>query len=351
MSSVPNIALPQPQGSLVLDLDGTITHWSTGAAALFGWQAHDVVGRALPLLFPEQSPAELGHELQRVRQGNELRAEKQARKADGTTFWVDMHATLMLDASSVPVGMLTVLQDATERRRLAAEVLRQSEMEHHLIAMVSHDLRNPLSAITLSAALGFDATKDAKLTRLFERIKLSADRAVRLIHDLLDFNLMQHGGRIPIQRRAIDIGAVVKAQVDEVLFSRPEREVVVALSGELGGQWDPDRISQVVSNLVSNALTHTTEEVRVEVTVGGYANHVELKVTDAGAGIAPDTLKRLFQPFARGTTSAKTGRSVGLGLFIARAIVDAHGGNISCTSEPGRGTAFTALLPREVKPK
>ncbi len=347
MSSVPNIALPQPQGSLVLDLDGTITHWSTGAASLYGWQANDVVGQPLPKLFPEQNVAELRAELSRVREGHELRAEKFSRKADGAPLWVDVHATLMLDVNGAPSGILAVVQDATERRRLAAEVLRQTEMEHHLIAMVSHDLRNPLSAITLSASLGLAHTEEPKLRRLLERIQVSANRGVRLIHDLLDFNLMQHGGALPIQRQTLDLGPVVKEQLDEVLFSRPEREVKLELDGDLTGNWDPDRVSQVVSNLVSNALHHTTEEVLVAVRVTGYAHHVELSVHDQGAGIAPDVRKRLFQPFVRGIAGNNTGRSVGLGLFITRAIVEAHGGTVTCQSEPGRGTTFTVLLPRE----
>lgn len=347
LSSVPNIALPQPQGSLVLDLDGTILHWSAGAASLYGWQANQVVGRALPMLFPEQNLAELHAELTRVRQGHEFRGEKFSRKADGTPVWVDLHATLMLDANSVPTGMLVVVQDATERRRLAAEVFRQTEMEHHLIAMVSHDLRNPLAAITLSASLGLSATEDPKLKRLLERIQVSADRGVRLIHDLLDFNLMQHGGALPIHRKPVDLGRVVQAQIDEVLFSRPEREVKLELAGQLLGSWDSDRLSQVVSNLVTNALHHTTEDVLVKVRVEGFTHHVELSVHDSGGGIAPDVLKRLFQPFVRGVAGANTGRSVGLGLYITRAIVHAHGGTITCTSVPQQGTTFTVLLPRE----
>ena len=332
---------------MVLALDGTISQWTASAAALYGWTAEQVVGRGLAALFPEQNVTELQVELSRVRDGHDLRGEKFSRKADGSPLWVDLHASLMLDATGAPLGMLVVVQDATERRRVAAEVLRQNEMEHHLIAMVSHDLRNPLAAITLSASLGLSTTDDPKLRRLLERIQVSADRGVRLIHDLLDFNLIQHGGALPVQRKELDLGAAVQAQVDEVLFSRPERNVTVTLRGDLVGQWDADRVSQVVSNLVTNALHHTTEDVPVEVRVTGLDGHVELSVHDKGGGITPDVIKRLFQPFVRGVVGANTGRSVGLGLYITRAIVQAHGGDITCQSEPGHGTTFTVLLPRE----
>lgn len=328
-------------------LDGSITHWSAGASTLFGWQAHEVIGRNLTVLFPNQTLVELRKEFQSVRFGEEFRGEKFSRKADGTEFWVDVHATLMIDTNSVPTGLLSVMQDATERRRLAAEVRRRTEMEHQLIAMVSHDLRNPLSAIELSAGLALGSTDDPKLRRYLERIKLSSDRAIRLIHDLLDFNSMQHGGRLPVQRRSLDLGQVVQEQVDEVLVSRPERTVEVQVTGDVTGSWDPDRLSQVVGNLVSNALAHTTEDVSVKVVVAGHAQHVELQVIDTGGGISADGLESLFQPFVRGTTSGASGRSVGLGLFITRAIVEAHGGRITCHSEVGEGTTFTVVLPRE----
>lgn len=328
-----------------LDLDGTLTHWSVGASALYGYAADEVVGKPLKFLFPDQNPADLSAELSRVRGGTEFRGEKRSRKKDGAEVWVDVHTTLMLDGKGDPVGLLGVVQDATERRRLAAELMRQTEMEHHLIAMVSHDLRNPLHAVVLSAALGLKTKPDARMQRYLERIKTSAERGSRLIHDLLDFNGVRHGSALQIVPQPIDLKTVVAEQIEEVLVTRPERDVRISVSGDVTGEWDADRISQVIGNLVTNALQHTTEEALVTVRLVGKAEHVELSVHNEGPPIPSDVAQRLFQPFVRGQVSATTGRSVGLGLFITRAIAEAHGGTIVGRSNE-TGTTFTITLPR-----
>ncbi|MBL8950875.1 MAG: PAS domain-containing sensor histidine kinase [Myxococcaceae bacterium] len=346
MSSVPNIVLPQPQCTLVLTFDGSITHCSPGAATVFGFAPPDLIGKNLVALFPEVEGDVTG-DLLRARDGEDARSERLARRADGRALWVDLHAMPVVDPAGTATSLLCVAQDATERRRLAAEVLRQTELEHHLLAVVSHDLKNPLSAITLSAAAALNTTNEPKMVRALDRIRHSASRAVRLIHALLDFNVIRQNGALPVRRRACDLKQVVEEQLDEVLVTRPDREVRVEATGDLEGSWDPDGLAQVVDNLVANALQHTTEDVRVTVRLEGRDRDVVLTVEDRGPGIPPDTLKKLFQPFVRGTQSSTTGRSVGLGLFISRAIVQAHGGTVTCTSEHGKGTAFTVVLPRE----
>lgn len=250
-------------------------------------------------------------------------------------------------AENATVQNLERLQQV-QREVEAREVglLQRSEFERRLIGIVSHDLRNPLSAIGLTATALVHQVSDERHQRGLKRILLAAERATRMIRDLLDFTRARHAGGISLERRASDLHVLVGTVVEEVRVVYPDRSIVVEQSGRGEGTWDPDRIEQVISNLLVNALHYGEPGSPVRVTTRGEADAVLLEVHNRGPLIAPDVLSRIFEPLERGSLlSDQTGRSIGLGLYIVRHLVDVHGGTVTVRSTASEGTTFTVRLP------
>ena len=252
-------------------------------------------------------------------------------------------------------AVLTLGQEVTdvvrarqEAEHHAEEQRKRSDFEQQLIGIVSHDLRNPLSAILLGAtALARRENLDERSTKAVVRIQASAERAVRMVKDLLDFTQARLGGGIPVEPRPLDLHALTWQVMEEVRASFPERDIVVTAQGNGQGAWDADRMAQVVTNLASNALKYSPPDTPVSVRSRGDGDQVELEVHNEGAPIPPEALGRLFQPMQRASSQGDTaGRSVGLGLYIVDRIVQAHGGTIAVKSTEGEGTTFTVRLPR-----
>lgn len=244
-------------------------------------------------------------------------------------------------------GIAVFFRDVTEKKRAEERLRRASEFEQQLIGIVSHDLRNPLNAILLSctALLRHDGL-DAPAARTVTRIQASAERASRLIRDLLDLTRGRLGGGIPITRSPVDLRYVVDAVVEEMEAAHPSRRVVVHASGDLRGNWDEQRLSQLLGNLLKNALDYSPEDSPVEVVLAEEAAGVHLEVRNRGEPIPPESMGRLFEPFQRGGGAAAVRPGLGLGLYIVRLIVDAHGGTLEARSSAAEGSIFTVRLPR-----
>ncbi|HZH12827.1 MAG TPA: PAS domain-containing protein [Archangium sp.] len=226
--------------------------------------------------------------------------------------------------------------------------VRARQFEQQLIGIVSHDLRNPLQAILLgTASLLRREEMDEHTTKAVARIRSAAERASRMVKDLLDFTQARLGGGIPLVPRPTNLHTLIRETVEEVQASHPERELRVEAQGEGGGSWDGDRLAQVVQNLASNAVKYSTPGTPITVRSRGDSERVELEVHNSGVPIAPEALGRLFQPMQRATAQPdSTGRSVGLGLYIVAEVVRAHGGRVEVTSSQAGGTTFTVRLPR-----
>jgi signal transduction histidine kinase/FixJ family two-component response regulator len=236
----------------------------------------------------------------------------------------------------------------TEQRRAQEELRRRTEFEQQLVGIVSHDLRNPLAAISMSAGL---MEKKGELSdaqrRMVTRINQATERAARMIRDLLDFTKARLGGGIALHPQPTDLKDVVHQVVDEVLVAHSGRHVELDVEPELKGEWDPDRIAQVLTNLLSNALTYSPAGAPVRVVARLDGDSALLKVFNGGAFIPTELLPRLFEPMTRGTLKeGQSSRSIGLGLYIVRDIVRGHGGGVDVVSSPEDGTTFTVRLPR-----
>jgi signal transduction histidine kinase len=243
------------------------------------------------------------------------------------------------------------LEHEDELGRRDAQLLSAREatqLREQLIGIVSHDLRNPLNAITLSAATLLRRTDlDDRARRGISRILEAADRANRLTRDLLDFTQARMGQALPVKRRAVDLHALTEQVVSEVQLAAAERELKLETGGDGQGAWDPDRIAQVLTNLLTNALQYSPAGTPIRVSTWGEAKAVILTVSNEGPPIPAELLTTLFEPMTRGTEEGSERRSIGLGLFIVDQIVRSHGGSLEVSSTVEAGTSFRVLLPRD----
>jgi signal transduction histidine kinase len=269
------------------------------------------------------------------------------------------HANVTLLQRPLKLSLfLSALQSAVRARRrqhemrdLHRELARAVQMGDMFVSILGHDLRTPLGAIKMSAETIVRASQDARALRPAGRILTSADRIARMIEQLLDFaRARQHGG-MALELEPANLDAIARQIVQELEDSHPSTTIELVESGGLSGTWDPDRLARVVSNLVGNAVKHGTQGKSITVELDGTDPAVvRLRVSNAGA-ISADCIPTLFEPFKR-TAPARTGeRGLGLGLFIAREIVQAHGGDIAVRTHGGETTVFEVTLPREARPR
>jgi len=233
---------------------------------------------------------------------------------------------------------------AVLRFRSLAELQQTVHLNETFAGILGHDLRNPLAAIITSARLAMKRAENDRLEKPLSRILSSGARMTRMIDQLLDFTRVRLGGGIPIVPTEFDLLPVVRQVIDELDGANPAWTLHSTSLGDTLGSWDQDRLSQLFSNLVANALQHGVATGGVAVTVDGRdADSVQVAVHNRGL-IPSDRLATLFEPMAARLMEKSTG--LGLGLFITRELVRAHGGSIDVRSEQPAGTTFTVVLPR-----
>ncbi len=217
------------------------------------------------------------------------------------------------------------------------------------LGILGHDLRDPLSTVILGGQLLLEGgIDDATAREVVARIVATGERMHHLVADLLEAVRTQLGGQIPIQRREADLGDTVRNIVGEFTTAHPDRDVHVSISGDSRGQWDDKRIGQAVANLAANAFRYGADGTPIGISVAAD-DEVTIAVHNDGPAIPEERRVSLFDPFVSvnaGDAAAEDSQRLGLGLYIAKAIVDGHGGRIAVDSTPERGTTFTIHLPR-----
>jgi PAS domain S-box-containing protein len=238
-----------------------------------------------------------------------------------------------------------------EERRAKEAAHQREELEQQFLGVVSHDLRNPLAAISLGAHTLQRMERPAPevLLRTARRIASSADTMGRMISDLLDFTRGRLGGGIPLERSMTDLVWLCHEVIDEFLVTHPGIDIHLEGDGVCEGWLDGARMRQVLSNLLSNALRHARPETRVSVRAHKEADEVVLSVFNEGSPIPEELLPVLFEPFRRGVAQFRPSGSLGLGLYIVRQVVVAHGGRVEVDTGEA-GTTFTVRLPRRAPP-
>jgi len=251
-------------------------------------------------------------------------------------------------ARAAETGVRELRTIAHQFNDMASTLENQRATQLTFLAGVAHDLRNPLTALTMAvAAIPPDKPlpPEDRIRHLFGGVTRQIGRLDRMIYDLLDASSIESGNlRLVTEDR--DVREMVRATADLIEPALRTHELVVAMPEEpVRITCDPTRIEQVLANLVTNAVKYSPDGGTVRLAVDQLESGVEITVTDAGIGMAPEELARVFEPFQRAQRSAKT-PGLGLGLFVAKKIARAHGGDLLVASAPGKGSTFTLRLPR-----
>jgi sigma-B regulation protein RsbU (phosphoserine phosphatase) len=245
---------------------------------------------------------------------------------------------------------------ASERAAQASLALAQTHLRkaaedrahfaEQMVGIVSHDLRNPLSTIMVATEALLLGQHDARQLKLLQFIMRASERSTRLIADLLDFTLARVGQGVHVAPQPIDLHDVMSHAVSELELAFPGRRLTYRHEGDGACIADPDRMTQLLGNLVANAMAYGSADTPVEVMTSGDAQAFRLAVRNRGTPIADTVLATMFEPMTRGYDLPESARSVGLGLFIVRGIAAAHGGQVDVTSSAAGVTTFTATFPR-----
>ena len=219
------------------------------------------------------------------------------------------------------------------------------------LAILGHDLRAPLQAVSMSTEmLERKAKLDANALNYVAAIKNGARHMGAMVSDLLEFVRSRLGTGLPIERRLMNLGNACQSALEEACAGQPDCTPTLRVEGDVEGLWDPSRISQLLQNLIGNALQHGARQGEISLSVTGSADAVTLRVHNRGIPITEDAVGTLFDPLVRSPsedpTLPGTSTSLGLGLFIVKEVVDAHHGQIDVTSTQAEGTTFTVVLPK-----
>ena len=235
-----------------------------------------------------------------------------------------------------------------QKRALARELKERTEalrLNEMYMAVLSHDLRTPLTAILTAAMVLQRNPGSDKVQAMATQVQSSGRRMGRMIEDLLDVARVRQAGGMPLQGSPIELSDVVQRAVQELQESAPECPIQVHAQGNLHGHWDAERLLQVASNLLGNAVQHGVPGKPVHVEMDGTQAHaVVLQVSNSGA-IPQDLMAQLFNPFRERSPRPGRNQGLGLGLYIVQQIVLAHGGSIGAQSQNGQ-TRFRVQLPR-----
>ena len=331
--------------------EGLIVSWNAGAERVKGYRAEEILGQPFSVLFtPEDAEAGLPEwELRQAIEKGVYQGEGVRVRKGGARYDAEVTLRALADNEGVHRGFVKVTRDISVRKRAEAELRKRAEFEQQLIGIVSHDLRTPLSAITLATALLLRSELlSERHTATLGRILSSSERALRLISSLLDFSQARIGGGFVLHYTPVDLREYVRLLVEEVRVTHPGQDIQLEFSGDGRGEWDSDRLAQLLTNLLNNALEHGLEDEPVSLRVSGEPDAVVFTIHNRGTSIPPDAMPHLFEPMRRGAGASRSAKikSVGLGLYIVQQIVLAHHGTIEVRSSEAEGTTFTVRLPR-----
>jgi two-component system, chemotaxis family, CheB/CheR fusion protein len=348
---------------LLLDTEGRFVNWTPSAMRIFGYKSSEAVGQHLEMLHPteERNRQALEKEMQIAREQKSVTVERWHVRKDGTRFWGTGVLSALYDESSRLYGYVKVLRDNTERK-LALEALRQAKIDAELansakdffLANVSHELRTPLSVMLLWAKMlrRQRKIKPQQLREGLNAIVKSAEEQQALIEDLMDTSRIVVG-KMRLEMEDLKLAPLVKKALDVVRPSALEKGLrlehhIDPKAGTVHA--DALRLQQVLTNLLNNAVKFTPEGGVISLDLKRLGDVVEIRVSDTGQGISAEFIGRVFDRFAQADpASVRVNGGLGLGLSIARQLVQLHGGTIDLHSEGlNKGTTFTVRLPLPV---
>lgn len=318
------------------DADGIVLMVNAAYCELYGYEMHEVVGQIFSIIFPlEQREAALS-QYRAVFNGHVNTATHETRivRKDGSERSVQARA-VVIEHADAGRALLSIIRDITERR--ASE-----RLQREFLALASHELKNPLASIQGFAEFMRRSGKHDR--RMMSRIVSQAIHMNRLLDDLLDVARLE-SGRLDVVMAQMDLVELARLCTEHAQ-SRTETHTLQfeATTDSLEGNWDAHRLRQVLDNLLSNAIKYSPDGGDISVRVEAEQSEARVTVRDEGIGIPPTALSRIFDRFYRNESAAHLD-GFGIGLYVAKSIIDLHGGTIGAASEPGRGTTFSFTLP------
>lgn len=334
------------------DMNGTITSWNRAAERLYGYSAAEIVGRSIAALIPPDHDNDFPAIMERLRLGERIEHYETVRVAkDGRRIDVSLTISPIKDAAGRIVGASKIARDISERKRMEARLRDADRRKDEFLAVLGHELRNPLAAIRNVSQLMLLMTEgDSRYRELSLLLERQVGHMARLLDDLLDVGRIVQG-KIRFVREAVDLAAIVAQAIETArpLVDAKHHRLRVDLPAEpLRAYGDAARLAQAVSNLLNNAAKYTPAGGEIGVSVERGSEALVVSVRDNGIGIAPELQERIFDFFFQGERGlAETPDGLGIGLGLVRTIVEHHGGTVRVRSEgPGTGSEFVVMLPR-----
>ena len=343
----------------MLDPEGRVVTWTPGAEKIYGYRAEEMIGQHFARFYLEGDVmrGKLERELSGANTEGRYEDEGIRVRKDGSQFWANVVITALRGPKGELRGFSKITRDITQRKQSEEERLRLFRAQEavrardEFLSIASHELKTPIAALKLQAQAILRATRksgnepvSASAPRI-EAMLRQAERLTRLIEGLLDITRIT-SGRFSLRREEVDLAEVVReaaARWSDPL-SKAHCELRLSIEGPQLGSWDRARLEQIAEHLLANAVKYGAGKP-VDVMVEGDEARARLVVRDQGIGIDTRDLERIFERFERAVSSRHYG-GFGLGLWIVRQIVEAHGGQIKVVSQPGQGSTFEILLPR-----
>jgi PAS domain S-box-containing protein len=347
----------------MLSPTGHVSTWNPGAERIKGYAPAEIIGKHFSVFYPPEAVASGKCEFELEVAAREGRFEEEGwrLRKDGSRFWANVTITTLRNSEGTLLGFAKVTRDLTARRQAEensralaveraalAEKSRVQEFQERFLAILGHDLRNPLAAIDMGTGILRQLVTDPAANRVLDRMRSSSSRMTRMIEQILDLTRSRLAGHLEVHPEPLDLLSTLTSIVEEMRTAFPARTIELS-SPQLSGSWDRDRLEQVFSNLISNAILHGDPAAPVTIRASADDGAAQVSVHNAGPPIPPSIQPTLFDPFRRGERESRTAKTagLGLGLYISNEIVRAHGGTIGIQSTAAEGTTFRVTLPLE----
>jgi PAS domain S-box-containing protein len=347
----------------MLDTGGHVATWNPGAERIKGYRADEIIGKHFSIFYPPEEIAagKTERELEIATREGRFEEEGWRIRKDGSRMWASVTITALRNPQGELIGFAKVTRDLTERREAEesrralaaekaalAEKAKIQEFQERFLAVLGHDLRNPLASINIGAGVVRQRSTDPVTLRVTNRMRESSQRMSRMIEQILDLTRTRLAGGLELTVEPFDLRDTIRRVVEELHVAHPARSVTV-ISPPLPGRWDKDRLEQVFSNLVGNALVYGDPEQPVVVRARVESRFIVIEVHNDGPPIPDDLQAAIFDPFRRGQRDTPSSRraGLGLGLYISKEVTQAHGGDITVRSTASEGTTFQVTLPAE----
>jgi PAS domain S-box-containing protein len=322
-------------------LHGTITSWNHAAERMFGYTAEEAIGQPITLIIPPELHGEEEDIIGKLRQGVRIQHYETVRlRKDGTKVDVSLSISPLKDSAGNILGAAKIARDITERLEL-------ERRKDEFISMASHELKTPITTLKGFIQLllrKFERQAMPEAVPMLTKMEAQVDRLTKLIDELLDASKIQ-AGQLDYEEQPVDLAALLRETVELLQATSPTHTLVVRGTPQVWMMGDKDRLGQVLTNLITNAIKYSPQANTVDLSITASNETVALRVRDYGVGIPKAHQKKIFDRFYRVCDGQKAFSGLGMGLYITHEIVKRHDGEMTVESEEGQGSTFVVSLP------